>query len=185
MLLSVLVLLLHKNKCCVEKSSVRKLVIVLTACFVLSCKGILLMMHFFIWNWFLILIISQHFFFWNWFLILIISREIEVNSVARDGSRTAATSNMERFVIIVNGFLPLTNITKHSNQFQKKKCIIDKIPLQDSTKHPINTITNFLTNNFSMQHLFLWSNKGRKPILTTTRSKVLFYLISLLYLFSI
>ena len=29
------------------------------------------------------------------------------------GSRTAATSKMERFVIIVNGFQPLTIITKH------------------------------------------------------------------------
>ena len=32
----------------------------------------------------------------------------------RDGSRTAATSMMERFVIIVNGFQPLTIITKRS-----------------------------------------------------------------------
>ena len=32
----------------------------------------------------------------------------------RGGSRTAATSNMERFVIIVNGFQPLTIITKRS-----------------------------------------------------------------------
>ena len=32
----------------------------------------------------------------------------------RGGSRTAATSKMERFVIIVNGFEPLTIITKHS-----------------------------------------------------------------------
>ena len=32
----------------------------------------------------------------------------------RDGSRAAATSKMERFVIIVNGFQPLTIITKHS-----------------------------------------------------------------------
>ena len=30
------------------------------------------------------------------------------------GSRTAATSKMERFVIIVNGWKPLTIITKHS-----------------------------------------------------------------------
>ena len=30
----------------------------------------------------------------------------------RGGSRTAATSKMERFVIIVNGFQPLTIITK-------------------------------------------------------------------------
>ena len=32
----------------------------------------------------------------------------------RGGSRTAATSKMERFVIIVNGFQPLTIITKRS-----------------------------------------------------------------------
>ena len=32
----------------------------------------------------------------------------------RGGSRTAATSKMERFVIIVNGFQPLTIITKSS-----------------------------------------------------------------------
>ena len=33
--------------------------------------------------------------------------------VRRGGSRAAATSKMERFVIIVNGFKPLTIITKH------------------------------------------------------------------------
>ena len=32
----------------------------------------------------------------------------------RGGSRAAATSKMERFVIIVNGFYPLTIITKRS-----------------------------------------------------------------------
>ena len=32
----------------------------------------------------------------------------------RSGSRAAATSKMERFVITVNGFQPLTLITKHS-----------------------------------------------------------------------
>ena len=32
----------------------------------------------------------------------------------RGGSRTAATSKMERFVIIVHGFQPLTIITKRS-----------------------------------------------------------------------
>ena len=34
--------------------------------------------------------------------------------IFRDGSRTAATSKMECFVIIVNGRKPLTIITKHS-----------------------------------------------------------------------
>ena len=33
---------------------------------------------------------------------------------SRGGSRAAATSKMERFVIIVNGWNPLTTITKHS-----------------------------------------------------------------------
>ena len=32
----------------------------------------------------------------------------------RDGSRATATSKMERFVIIDNGWKPLTIITKHS-----------------------------------------------------------------------
>ena len=34
--------------------------------------------------------------------------------LSRGGSRTAVTSNMERFVIIVNGFQPLTIISKRS-----------------------------------------------------------------------
>ena len=35
--------------------------------------------------------------------------------VLRGGSKAAATSKMECFVIIVNGFQPLTIITKRSN----------------------------------------------------------------------
>ena len=35
-------------------------------------------------------------------------------TICRGGSRTAATSNMEHFVIIVNGFQPLSIITKRS-----------------------------------------------------------------------
>ena len=38
----------------------------------------------------------------------------ESNASNRGGSRAAATSKMERFVIIVNGFQPLTIITKRS-----------------------------------------------------------------------
>ena len=34
--------------------------------------------------------------------------------ISRGGSRTAATSKMEHFVIIANGFQPLTIVTKHS-----------------------------------------------------------------------
>ena len=35
-------------------------------------------------------------------------------NLIRGGYRTAATSKMERFVIIVNGFPPVTIITKRS-----------------------------------------------------------------------
>ena len=35
-------------------------------------------------------------------------------NTSRGGSRAGATSKMERFVIIVNGFQPLTIITKRS-----------------------------------------------------------------------
>ena len=34
--------------------------------------------------------------------------------IVRDGSRAAATSRMECFVVIVNGWKPLAIITKHS-----------------------------------------------------------------------
>ena len=34
--------------------------------------------------------------------------------LSKGGSRAAATSKMERFVILVNGFQPLTIITKRS-----------------------------------------------------------------------
>ena len=38
----------------------------------------------------------------------------QLNIYNRGGSRTAATSKMERFVIIVNGYKPLTIMTKCS-----------------------------------------------------------------------
>ena len=36
------------------------------------------------------------------------------NRILSDGSRAAATSKMERFVTVVNGFQPLTIMTKRS-----------------------------------------------------------------------
>ena len=39
---------------------------------------------------------------------------MSANDKLRGGSRTTATSKMERFVIIVNGIQPLTIITKRS-----------------------------------------------------------------------
>ena len=38
----------------------------------------------------------------------------QYRAVTRGGSRAAATSKMERFMIIVNGCKPLTIVTKHS-----------------------------------------------------------------------
>ena len=49
----------------------------------------------------------------DWFLYDIGLRHERVNGT-RDGSRAAVTSNMERFVMIVNDWKPLTIITKHS-----------------------------------------------------------------------
>ena len=39
---------------------------------------------------------------------------MNLNNTVRDGSRTTATSKMERFVVIISGLKPLTIITKHS-----------------------------------------------------------------------
>ena len=46
--------------------------------------------------------------------VIYISLEIYFQDKTSGGSRAAATSKMERFVIIVNGFQPLTVITKRS-----------------------------------------------------------------------
>ena len=49
---------------------------------------------------------------WVYWCYLVLSRQLEEEG--RGGSRTAATSKMEHFVIIVNGWKPLTIITKSS-----------------------------------------------------------------------
>ena len=49
--------------------------------------------------------------------------------VSRGGSRTGATSKMERFVMIVNGFQPLTIMTKRS--------VLDVAAVPDPTLKPI------------------------------------------------
>ena len=43
-----------------------------------------------------------------------LDKKMMFHAETRDGSRAASTSKMERFVIIVNGFQPLTIITKRS-----------------------------------------------------------------------
>ena len=47
-------------------------------------------------------------------LVDYILKVLVISTTYRRGSRTAAISKMERFVIIVNGCKPLTIITKHS-----------------------------------------------------------------------
>ena len=61
--------------------------------------------------------------------------------VTRDGSRTAATSKMERFVIIVIGWKPLTVITKCS--------ILDVVAVLDP---PLVTLKQV----FSYSEVFMW-----------------------------
>ena len=57
----------------------------------------------------------------------------------RRGSRTASTSKMERFVIIVNGFQPLTIITKCS--------ILDVAAALDP---PLSKLTQFFEKSRSI-----------------------------------
>ena len=70
----------------------------------------------------------------------------------RGGSGTAVTSKMERFVIIVNGFQPLTIITKRS--------ILDVAAVLDP---PLLIICNLLQINLAVSFIKLW-NKQRKII---------------------
>ena len=60
----------------------------------------------------------------------------------RGGSRTAATSKMECFVIIVNGFQPLTIITKRS--------ILDVAAVLDPPLSLVAAIITFYNNNNSV-----------------------------------
>ena len=55
--------------------------------------------------------------------------------IPRGGSRTAATSKKERFVIIVNGWKPLTIITKRS--FLDAAAVLDP-PLDTCNHHKKN-----------------------------------------------
>ena len=61
----------------------------------------------------------------------------------RGRSRTATTSKMERFVIIVNGFSPLTIITKRS--------ILDVAAVLDSTLMQDKKLSQY-TNVESINH---------------------------------
>ena len=59
--------------------------------------------------------------------------------VGRGGSGTAATSEMECFVIIVNGFQPLTIITKRFQTLTiiTKRSILDDVAVLDPPLKPL------------------------------------------------
>ena len=60
--------------------------------------------------------------------------KLEISALPRGGSRTTTTSKMELFVIIVNGFQPLTTITKCS--ILDVAAVLDP-PLLPDTLHKI------------------------------------------------
>ena len=62
-------------------------------------------------NWLDLLSLLPEFFLWSWFVLCTSFWSLLIAWV-RGGSRTAGTSRMEHFVIIVNGWKPLTIITK-------------------------------------------------------------------------
>ena len=74
---------------------------------------------------------------------------------ARGGSKTAATSKMELFVIIVNGFQPLTTITKSS--ILDVAAVLD-LPLTSSKAHSEPSQT-------SKMELFAKIANDQKPLL--------------------
>ena len=57
---------------------------------------------------------TLHSFFPHLSLGLVTKMNLLKKPLSRGGSRTAETPKMERFVIIFNGFQPLTTITKSS-----------------------------------------------------------------------
>ena len=64
-------------------------------------------------NWLDLLSLLPEFFLWSWFVLCTSFWSLLIAWV-RGGSRTAGTSRMEHFVIIVNGWKPWTIITKSS-----------------------------------------------------------------------
>ena len=72
------------------------------------------------------------------------------NSINRSKFRTAATSKIERFVIIVNAFQPLTTITKCS--------ILDVAAVLDTSLIDVPSwllLSTFLINSFVRNRMFL------------------------------
>ena len=89
-----------------------------------------------------------------------IKREFSVTNKIRDGSSAAATSKMERFVIIVNGFQPLTIITRRS--------ILDFAAVLDPPLkiHGASILFAKLKTKLEENHENHW---GEKPIIHTVR----------------
>ena len=82
----------------------------------------------------------------------------ELVTIPKGGSRTAATSKMQRFVIIVNGFQPLTITTKLS--ILDVAAVLDPPPLNNLTinikrlKEELHAIYTRI-NNISTEHNYV------------------------------
>ena len=86
-------------------------------------------------------------------------------AVVRGGSRTAATSKMELFVIIANGFQPLTIITKCS--ILDVAAVLDPSLVVITTalrRHIISSVKNFVTGKIIRHYLptifFAWLSEN-------------------------
>ena len=101
----------------------------------------------------------------------------------RGRSRAAASSKMECFVIIVNGFQPVTIITKHS--ILDVAAVLD-LPLNTITKSLIFTLYGGDSKGFIMGFMALINRVeiqkqsfNRKKFIRTLRLKLSFFSINL------
>ena len=86
--------------------------------------------------------------------------------MARGGSRAAATSKMECFVIIVNGLKPLTIITKYSSL--DIAAALDPLLVESSISRQKRILNKHFCKNFFEKNLmlvFLWRFEyGRRTL---------------------
>ena len=85
----------------------------------------------------------------------------------RGGSKTTATSKMESFVIIVNGFQPLTIITKRS--------ILDVAAVLDP---PLLFFLNFQSVDFIISYLIERSHRGGSRAAATSKMERLVIIVN-------
>ena len=91
---------------------------------------------------------------------------VTIRGGSRGGSRAAATSKMECFVIIVNGLKPLTIITKHSSL--DIAAALDPLLVESSISRQKRILNKHFCKNFfekSLMLVFLWRFEyGRRTL---------------------